>query len=290
MVFVALNQPTDDGPGPAYWYVVRSGEVLTVGPGEVPIGDGPRPDEAKRPKASRLSADPPIAGLGVAPDTDPLFLGTMDGVGCWALGVRRETEAPDGARWEGLRALGSSLPVAAWSAAGRAVHLVDWARTSRFCGRCGTATQPSAGERAMKCPACGLTAYPRVAPAVIVLVHRRYDGRDQVLLARNGAFMGRMFSVLAGFVEPGETLEATVHREIAEEVGVRLHEPHYVASQPWPFPHSLMVGFTAEWAGGEIQVDGDEIVEAAWYERDRLPDIPPSISIARRLIDDWLAS
>jgi NAD+ diphosphatase len=290
MVFLALNQPIDDEAASAYWYLVRNGDVLTVGPGVLPIGRPPRPDGAGRRIVGRLSDDPLIAALGVAPDTDPLFVGTMDGVACWALGVPKGMEAPDGTRWEGLRALGSSLSVETWSAVGRAVHLVDWARTSKFCGRCGTATQPSTGERAMKCPACGLTAYPRVAPAVIVLVHRREHDRKQVLLARNGAFMGRMFSVLAGFVEPGETLEATVHREIGEEVGVRLREPRYVASQPWPFPHSLMVGFTAEWAGGEIQVDGDEIVEAAWYETDQLPEIPPKVSIARRLIDGWLAS
>jgi NAD+ diphosphatase len=289
MVFVALNQPTDTEPGPAHWYVVRNGEVLTVGPGELPLGPAPIPDKPIRPSWPRPGGDPPI-DLGVDPDTDPIFVGTMDGMACWALGVPAGTEAPASARWEGLRSLGASLPVEEWSAAGRAVHLVDWARTSRFCGRCGTATQPSPGERAMICPACGLATYPRVSPAVIVLVHRRYDGHDQVLLARNGNFMGRMFSVLAGFVEPGETLEATVHREIGEEVGVRLHDPKYVASQPWPFPHSLMVGFTAEWAGGEIEVDGQEIVEAGWYGRDELPGIPPKVSIARRLIDGWLAS
>jgi NAD+ diphosphatase len=137
----------------------------------------------------------------------------------------------------------------------------------------------------MRCELCGLSAYPRVAPAIITLVHRG----EELLLARNGGFRGRMFSVLAGFVEPGETLEDTVHREIGEEVGVRLHPPRYVASQPWPFPHSLMVGFTAEWAEGEIEVDGKEIVEAGWYRKDRLPELPAPLSIARRLIDGWLA-
>ncbi len=275
VTFLALNQPPAANDGPVLWYLVRSGEVLTVGPATPPTG--PAPVDDKVPST--------IAGPADA-DTEPLFVGTLDGTDCWAAGVAEGTEAPDGGRWESLRAMGASLAVPAWNAAGRAVHLVDWARTSRFCGRDGTATVPSAGERAMRCPACGLRAYPRVAPAVIVLVHRP----GEVLLARNGGFGGRMFSVLAGFVEPGETLEDTVHREIAEEVGVRLHPPIYAASQPWPFPHSLMVGFTAEWAGGEIQVDGDEIVEAAWYAPERLPELPPRLSIARRLIDAWLAA
>jgi NAD+ diphosphatase len=276
MDFVALDHASDADrqTAPAHWYIVRQGEILTVGPGTVPLV---------------LSAAEAV-GAAVEPDTDPIFIGRLDGVSCWAVGVPEGTEVPDRGRWEHLRALGASLPLTAWKAAARAVHLVDWARTSRFCGRCGTATVPSPGERAARCPNCGLTAYPRVAPAVIVLVHRQGPEGDQILLARNGGFRGRMFSVLAGFVEPGETLEDTVHREIGEEVSVRLHPPVYVASQPWPFPHSLMVGFTAEWAGGDIAVDGAEIVEAAWFGPDDLPDIPPRLSIARQLIDGWLAA
>jgi len=182
-------------------------------------------------------------------------------------------------------ALGASLPADAWVGAGRAVQLVEWRRTTRFCGRCGAPTEVVAGERAVRCPACGLTSYPRLAPAVIVLVRR---GR-QALLARNARFRGRMFSALAGFVEPGETLEETVRREVAEEVGLQLGALRYFASQPWPFPHSLMVGFFAEWAAGEVAVDGVEIAEAHWFGPEALPDVPPPVSIARRLIDTWVA-
>jgi NAD+ diphosphatase len=141
------------------------------------------------------------------------------------------------------------------------------------------------GERARRCPACGLLAFPRLAPAIITLIERD-DGR--ALLARGRTFPIPMYSCLAGFVEPGETLEEAVHREVREEVGVEIDDVRYWASQPWPFPHSLMLGFNAAWAGGDIVIDPTEIVDANWFAADDLPAIPPGISIARRLIDDWV--
>ncbi len=137
----------------------------------------------------------------------------------------------------------------------------------------------------MRCPACGLVAYPRLAPAMITLVTRG----DEALLARGVQFRAPMYSCLAGFVEPGESLEQAVVREVREEVGVEVGNVSYQASQPWPFPHSLMIGFRAEWTGGDIVIDPTEIVDAQWFRRDELPPIPPRISIARRLIDDWVA-
>jgi NAD+ diphosphatase len=136
----------------------------------------------------------------------------------------------------------------------------------------------------MKCPTCGLVAYPRISPAVIVLVRKG----DQALLARSSRFRLPFFSTLAGFVEVGETLEETVVREIREEVGVTVGDVRYFGSQPWPFPHSLMVGFTARWESGELAPDGDEIAEAAWFSAGALPPVPPPLSIARRLIDAWV--
>lgn len=186
-----------------------------------------------------------------------------------------------------LRLLWGRVDETRWTVAGRAVQLVEWQRTHRYCGRCATPTELMSGERALRCPSCGLTAFPRLAPAVIVLVERKED--RQVLLARNVNFPRRMFSCLAGFVEPGETLEAAVRREVAEEVGVELGEVRYWGSQPWPFPHSLMIGFTAEWRSGDISCQADEIAEAAWFGVDALPDLPSGISIARRLIDAWVA-
>jgi NAD+ diphosphatase len=173
-----------------------------------------------------------------------------------------------------------------WRVAGRAVQLVEWRRTHRFCGRCATPTEDAPGERALRCPACGLMAFPRLAPAVIMLVERD-DGR--ALLARNAMFPMKMFSCLAGFVEPGETLEDAVRREILEEVAIEVGEVEYRGSQPWPFPHQLMIGFGARYVSGDIVVDGTEIAEADWFAPDDLPNVPPAgMSIAGTLIQEWI--
>jgi NAD+ diphosphatase len=220
-----------------------------------------------------------------AGDADPLFLGMLGTTACWALEVPADGPDPSDGAFMDLRALYGRLPDVQWNVAGRAVQLVDWARSHRFCGRCGTPTAQSPGERAMKCPQCGLQAFPRLAPAIITLVSRG----DEVLLARGRLFPVPMYSCIAGFVEPGESLEQAVHREVREEVGVLIKNVRYVGSQPWPFPHSLMLGFYADWAEGDIVIDESEIVDAQWFTTDNLPMIPPGISIARTLIDGWLA-
>jgi NAD+ diphosphatase len=211
-----------------------------------------------------------------------IFLGVLDERPCWAIGIDGEP----GPGSVPLMGLYGQVDEVTFTVAGRAVQLVEWDRTHRFCGRCGTPTEPAAGERARKCPACGLLAFPRLAPAIITLIERD-DGC--ALLARGRTFPIPMYSCLAGFVEPGETLEQAVHREVREEVGVEIDNVRYWASQPWPFPHSLMLGFNADWVRGEIEIDPVEIVDAKWFAPDDLPQIPPGISIARRLIDDWLA-
>ncbi len=223
------------------------------------------------------------------------FIGLLDedadegSIACWAVDVPEGEDPSDGAALD-LYSLFGRTSEPEWIAAGRAVQIAEWARTNRFCGRCATPTEPVAGERAMRCPACGLMAFPRVAPAMITLVTRGDAGPEQeALLARGVQFRGPMYSCLAGFVEPGETLESAVVREVHEEVGLTVGDVRYVASQPWPFPHSLMIGFRAACAGGDIVCDPVEILDANWYRRDDLPQIPPRISIARRLIDDWVA-
>lgn len=185
----------------------------------------------------------------------------------------------------GLRALAALFDAETFGMAGRAMHVMDWVTTHRFCGRCGTPTRRAERERSMVCPACGLSAHPRIAPAIIVLVRRG----EEALLARNAKFPGAFYSTLAGFSEIGESLEETLAREVREEVGIGVKNIRYFGSQPWPFPHSLMIGFTAEWADGAIAVDGEEIADAQWFRADALPLIPPPISIARRLIDAWVA-
>ena len=211
------------------------------------------------------------------------FLGMMGEIACWGVDVPHGEDPSFGAATDLYSYFGRASEVE-WLVAGRAVQLVDWARTHRFCGRCGTPTQPQPNERAMKCPACGLLAFPRLAPAMITLVTRG----DEALLARGVQFRAPLYSCLAGFVEPGESLEGAVVREVREEVGVEVGNVRYWGSQPWPFPHSLMIGFTAEWQSGEIEIDPTEIVDAQWFHRDALPNVPPRISIARKLIDAWV--
>jgi NAD+ diphosphatase len=167
----------------------------------------------------------------------------------------------------------------------RAFHLNQWRENTIYCSKCGTPMVDAPDEFARLCPACSRREYPRISPAVIVLVERE-DGR--ALLAHNVKFREGLYSLVAGFVEAGETLEEAVAREVREEVGIEITDIRYRESQPWPFPNSLMLGFRARWKKGEIQSDGVEIQHAQWFSRNALPDIPAPGSVSRALIDEWL--
>jgi NAD+ diphosphatase len=215
-----------------------------------------------------------------------LYLGRLGELDCWAAEAPAEAPPPPaGLGWEGLRALFSVLEDAHFALAGRAIQLLDWDRNHRFCGRCGAPTELKADERARVCRACRLSAYPKLAPAVMALVRKE----NQILLGRSPHFPPGMYSALAGFVEPGETLEQCLAREVAEEVGVQVSRIRYFASQPWPFPNSLMIAFVCDWAGGEIRPQAGEIEAAHWFSLLQLPKLPSKISIARRLIDAVVA-
>jgi NAD+ diphosphatase len=231
----------------------------------------------------RLPRRSDVIELGFDPDRAH-YLGRSNGEDCFALHVENAT-LPEPWVPQSLRALYASLGDDLFLAAGRGVQIAAFALTHRHCGRCGRPTQPIPGEHSVRCDADNQTFYPRIAPAIIVLVRRG----EQALLARSARFPTGMYSTLAGFVEPGESLEQTLTREVREEVGIEVTNLRYFSSQPWPFPHSLMVGFTAEHAGGELRADGVEIVDARWFSPDELPNLPPRPSIARRLIDEtWL--
>lgn len=218
----------------------------------------------------------------LGPLVDSQVLGSLDDVplGAVALG----SLALEGFEVVGLRSLWSRLDDQLFAIAGRANQLVHFAQTNRFCGRCGAKTGRHERERALACAACGLVVYPRISPAIITLVR---DG-ERALLANSGRFPVPMFSTLAGFAEVGESLEQTLTREVFEEVGIQVKNVRYFGSQPWPFPNSLMIAFTAEYAGGALRVDGVEIKEARFFEATALPRIPPRLSIARQLIDAWV--
>jgi NAD+ diphosphatase len=222
--------------------------------------------------------------LGTLPldEAAALPVGVMNGDFYRTATLAKETPPPPGFTFKGLRGLFGKLDEPTLAIAGRGVQLVEWARTHRFCGSCGAPMERVEGERAMRC-ACGHTAYPRISPAMMVLVKR---GRE-ILLARNAAVpAGGRMSALAGFLEPGESIEDAVHREVMEEVGLQVRDLRYFASQSWPFPHALMIAFTAEYAGGEVTVDANEIAEARWFgPGDVLPELSPRQSVSRALID-----
>ncbi|MDR3130376.1 MAG: NAD(+) diphosphatase [Treponema sp.] len=167
----------------------------------------------------------------------------------------------------------------------RACHVMHWRKESAYCGVCGSRNTDAPDELARLCPICGRREYPRISPAVIVLVT---NDRDEVLLAHNKKFSDGVYSLIAGFNEAGENLETTAEREVLEEAGIGIDCLRYEASQPWPFPNSLMIGFTARHSCGEIRPDGEEIDDARWFRRDFLPDLPSPGSMARYLINRWL--
>jgi NAD+ diphosphatase len=213
------------------------------------------------------------------------FLGYLAGEHVYAAELPADAPLPSSLAPQGLRALYGQVDDQLFALAGRASQILEWDRTHQFCGRCGSSTVNATGERAKRCPSCGLLSFPRLSPAVIVLVERG----DDVLLARHTRTTDGMYALLAGFVEPGESIEEAVHREIWEETGIEVDRLAYFGSQPWPFPHQLMIGFTVQYAGGDVQIDGVEIADAQWFSAQAMPKVPPRLSIARRLIDAYAA-
>jgi NAD+ diphosphatase len=265
--FVAGIKPPKERSGAAWWWIFRESGLL------VHETEG----------GTTLPHTEDIRTLGIVP-LRTQYLGTLDAQHCFAVEVAKETEPPPEMRFEGLRALYGRLPDDLFFLAGRAIQIIAWDRTHQYCGQCGTRTVYHSVDRATECPHCGLVNYPRIAPAVIVAVERG----DELLLARNANFPAAFFSVLAGFVEAGESLEETIRRELREEVSIEVKDIRYFGSQSWPFPNSLMVGFTAQYASGEICVDTNEVAEAAWFRYDAIPRVPPGLSIARKLIDAFI--
>lgn len=274
--FVPQLSAPPDSAGPACWFIFQGDRLLV--------------------RANGDRAAVPIAGsaaeLGVAP-LRSLYLGYLeDGAAhtdCFAAEIDRGDVLPDGMAAEGLRNLYPVLDEAPMRVAGRAVQLLAFERTTRYCGQCGGPTVNQEYERARRCPACELVTYPRLSPAIIIAVTRHMPDGPHILLARNHRFPAGRYSVLAGYVEPGETLEECAAREVCEEVGITIDNIRYFGSQPWPFPDSLMIGFTADYVRGEIRLEESELAEAHWFRAGELPNIPPSHTIARRLIDGFVA-
>lgn len=232
------------------------------------------------PAAPEIPTGRDLAGLDAAASFRQ-YLGDLAGRPCYCLELDEAFAPPPGMQFIDLRSVLGLVDEDIFLLAGRACQVVNWNRMHKFCGKCGALTEAQQHELAKKCPQCGSLFFPRISPAIIVAVVRG----EEILLAHNKNFRPNWYSVIAGFVEPGETFEDCVARELMEEVGIRVKNIRYFDSQPWPFPDSLMVGFIAEHADGEIMVDGEEIEDAAWYGRDNLPPRPGPHSIAGRLIE-----
>lgn len=195
-----------------------------------------------------------------------------------------DNELPDGYILAERRSVWPVFEEHEFFRAGKAFHLMDWQRTNRHCGVCGTLACYDEDEQAMRCPSCGELFYPVISPAIIVAVERE----GKLLMGHGANFPSGRFSVLAGFVEPGEDLEDCVRREVYEETKINVKNIKYFGSQPWPFPRSLMLGFTAEWQSGEIEADGREVIEASWFAPEEIPDAYRGLSISWKLIDNFI--
>ncbi len=259
--------PGDTLPeGPIRWLPFRGHNLLIQAPGktDVLLKDAEAVREA-------LAAFP------------ALTLGHRNGVVYRTCELPSDAPVPENWRAIDLRTLYGLVEEQEWQIAGYAAQVLHWQRTSRFCPICGQPTGPMQKEWMRRCEPCGHDRYPPVSPAVLVLVH---DGGDRVLLAHKPGW-GDRYSILAGFVLPGESLEECVHREVEEEVGVHLDAIIYRGSQPWPFPHQLMIGFTARYQSGDIRLDEEELDHAAWFDVHALPSLPPPLSLSRQIIDAW---
>lgn len=225
-----------------------------------------------------------LADIGLPP-VRTQYLGVLGDQHCFSAELSPDAEAPEGALFMDLRGLFGNAEEQIVALAGRAVQIIEWDKNHLFCGACGGETKRSDKHRARRCNACTLEVFPRLSPAIIVAVERG----NEILLARSPHFPSGIFSVLAGFVEPGESIEEAVAREVYEETRVRVTNVRYFGSQPWPFPNSVMIGFQADYESGEVELDGDELEAAAFYAADDLPPVfPGRVSISQWLLADFL--
>lgn len=215
-----------------------------------------------------------------------MYLGTLKDKHLFTGEIESQALAPQGRIWCSIRTLFGVVTDEYYAVAGRAMQLLSWDRSHTYCGSCGSETFTRETERCRECPSCGSLAYPKIAPAIMALVKKD----NKILLARGPHFPEKFYSVIAGYVDPGETLEQCVGREVFEEVGIRVKNIRYFGSQPWPFSQSLMIAFTCDWENGEISMDPAELTHAEWFDPTHLPQLPPRLSISRILIDSYLSS
>lgn len=257
----------------AYWFPFRGDKVLMRETqwGLVPLQGGEELQDIIQPLDGENS------------DTSSFYIGMLDDVPCMTYESSIEA-LPQDVRELSLRELYGRVDEAIYGVAAYAFQLLYWQRTSSFCPVCGHATVAEEGTWGKHCPNCGHVAYPHVTPAILALVH---DDTGNMLLTHKRGW-GKRYSCVAGFVEPGESLEACVQREVYEELGVEVADVSYVGSQPWPFPHQLMVGYTARYVSGEVRIQEQELDDARWFSPHELPEMPPALSLAHTMIKMWV--
>ena len=256
-----------EAPEQSYHIVISDGEVLCV--------DGQHP---WRP----LTGDEfQWCGLDAVSSH---YLGDLSGTPIYAVEVDPDAEEPQGYGFESLWSFLTIVEQPVFYLIGRAKQVIEWHQHHHFCGACGQVTSTTPLDRSRKCESCNIAFYPRLSPSIIVLVSRG----DKILLAKNAHARGNFYSTLAGFVEPGESIEETVHREVFEEVGLKVKNLKYYSSQSWPFPNSLMLGFHAEYDSGDLVLQEEEIADAQWFHYNDLPHKPAMMSISGWLIDDFI--
>lgn len=261
--FIPAVAPEKETHGPAYWFIFNDHNLLIN-----PTSNNKLP--------FTLNLNEFISPVRTQ------YLGMLEGYPCYVGEVAPETSAPYGMAFQDLKSLYDVLDEDIFLLAGRAIQIMNWDKSHQFCGKCGTPTETMSHKMAKKCPVCGFMSFTRLSPAVITAIIKE----GKILMAKHSyGHKNNRYSLIAGFVEPGETLEEGLQREVREEVGVKVKNIKYFGSQPWPFPHSLMVGFTAEYKSGKIQVDGDEILEAKWFAADEVTPPPSKMSISSELID-----
>lgn len=260
-IFTRLAPPASPPDGPPLWAVFRRDELLTPMAGPALLAD-----------------------LAEVPVSETILIGALDQRPVYAALVPDDFVLPDGWAGHGLRELLAHGDEDLWQIADYAVQLLRWQQHSQFCGGCGQAIALADGW-GKRCSQCSHIVYPPVSPAIIVLIH---DDQGRALLTTKTGW-GARYSLVAGFVEPGESFEDCVAREVLEEVGVTLKRMRYIKSQSWPFPHQIMVGFLAEYAAGEIVIDASELADARWFTLDALPELPQSYTISRQILEAWRA-
>jgi NAD+ diphosphatase len=251
-----------------------------------------REDPPGQAESGKGEGESTLPGGGIFPSLDELgpeltareeleYMGTLDGRHCFFLPWDPAVDIPEGMEFKSLRGMYSFLDENTGLVASRAVHLAGWNRKNKYCGVCGGVTRRDDAELARVCTACGNHIYPKISPAIIIAVIKE----GKLLLAHNKGFREKWFSTLAGFMEPGESIEACAEREVYEEVGIRIKNIRYFASQPWPFPDSLMIGLVADHESGEVRPDGVELDEAGFFSAGELPERPGRHSVAGRMIE-----